>query len=329
MPSNPHDDDITLTGELSLAELLAASGGSGPRLNDGHCHFFSTRFFEMLAAQMPGSARSPLAADALCARLGWDDPGTPEALADRWVAELDRHGVGRAMLIASLPGDEQSIASAVARHPRRIVGAFLVNPVAPDGLIRAKYALGAPGLRVVCLFPAMHRYSLVDPRVADVVTAVAATPGAVLFVHCGVLSVGVRKKLGLQSRFELRFGNPLDLQRLAIDFPALPIVVPHFGAGFFREALMLADTCANVVLDTSSSNGWIKYQPGLSLDEVFRTALTVLGPGRLMFGTDSSFFPRGWQAGVYDAQRAVLEGLGLDEAARQTIFGGTFDRLFP
>ena len=54
-------------------------------LNDGHCHFFSTRFFELLGAQMPGEANGSQGAAALCARLGWDDPGSPEALADRWV----------------------------------------------------------------------------------------------------------------------------------------------------------------------------------------------------------------------------------------------------
>ena len=39
----------------------------------------------------------------------------------------------------------------------------------------------------------------------------------------------------------------------------MPIIIPHFGAGLFREALMVADLCPNVLLDTSSSNGWIKY----------------------------------------------------------------------
>ena len=110
---------------------------------------------------MPGERNGTQSAAALCARLGWDDPGSPEALADRWVAEMDRYGVGRSMLMASLPGDEGSVAAAVARHPGRIVGAFMVNPVAPDGALRVRSALGGSGLRVVCLFPAMHRYSLV------------------------------------------------------------------------------------------------------------------------------------------------------------------------
>ena len=87
-----------------------------------------------------------------------------------------------------------------------------------------------------------------------------------MFVHCGVLSVGVRKKLGLPSPFDIRFGNPLDLHAVASSFPSVPVIIPHFGAGLFREALMVADLCPNVLLDTSSSNGWMKYaDPDLTL----------------------------------------------------------------
>ena len=49
------------------------------------------------------------------------------------------------------------------------------------------------------------------------------------------------------------------------------------GAGLLREALMAADQCANLHLDTSSSNGWLKYYPGLTLDAVFRHRLGVSG----------------------------------------------------
>jgi hypothetical protein len=62
---------------------------------------------------------------------------------------------------------------------------------------------------------------------------------------------------------------------------------------------------------------------------VFRAAATVAGPERLVFGTDSSFFPRGWQRGILEVQQAALEAAGLDEAARAAVLGGTFDRLFP
>ena len=112
-------------------------------------------------------------------------------------------------------------------------------------------------------------------------------PGTAVFVHCGVLSVGVRKQLGLPSPFDIRFGNPLDLHAAALRHPQVPIIIPHFGAGLFREALMVGDLCPNVVFDTSSSNGWIRYQTGLTLSGAFRQALAVVGPDRLLFGSDS------------------------------------------
>jgi predicted TIM-barrel fold metal-dependent hydrolase len=297
-------------------------------INDVHCHFFSPRFFEALARDAPGRFGDAPAA-AMCAALGWDAPESAAALAARWVAELDHHGVDRAAIIASVPGDEVSVAEALAAAPRRFVGFFMLNPLAGDAADRVRQALGPMGLRGVCLFPAMQRYSLHDPRVLGVIEQIAAVPGAVLFVHCGVLSVGIRRKLGLPSRFDMRFSNPLDLHAVALAYPALPIVVPHFGAGMFREALMLADLCPNVLLDTSSSNHWIDYHPGLTLTDVYRQALLIVGPQRLIFGTDSSFFPRGWHRAVLDTQTAAMTSLNLSDPDIDAITRGNFERLFP
>jgi predicted TIM-barrel fold metal-dependent hydrolase len=92
---------------------------------------------------------------------------------------------------------------------------------------------------------------------------------------------------------------------------------------------MLADTCSNVHFDTSSSNSWVRYTPGLTLDAVFRTALGVAGASRLLFGTDSSYFPRGWQRPIFEQQQAIVASIGVSEADAALIFGGNFDRLFP
>jgi uncharacterized protein len=228
-----------------------------------------------------------------------------------------------------VPGDAASVAAAVARHRDRFVGFFMVDPTQPDAETTTASALDGGALRAVCLFPAMHRYALHDARAQKIFEVAAARPGTAVFVHCGVLSVGVRRKLGLPSPFDIRFGNPLDLHAVALRHPQMPIVIPHFGAGLLREALMVADLCANIHFDTSSSNGWIKYTPGLTLAAVFRQALAVLGPERLLFGTDSSFFPRGWVKDVYEQQSAVLEELAVPADVREKIFSGNFDRVFP
>jgi predicted TIM-barrel fold metal-dependent hydrolase len=295
--------------------------------NDCHVHFFSEQFFETLGRQR--SPLTPASSADIVATLGWEAPGTPEALADRWVQELDRAGVGRTSLIASVPGDEASVARAVARHPSRVVGFFMLDPTAPDFLARAEHAIDRLGLRGVCLFPAMQRFSLHDTRVKETVQIAAAHAGTAVFVHCGALSVGVRKKLGLPSRFDVRLGNPLDLHALAADHPTVPFIVPHFGAGLFREALLVADLSPNVYLDTSSTNRWMAYHHGLTLPAVFQQALEVAGADRLLFGTDSSFFPRGWNRAVYDAQVSALDAAGVDEGVRHRIFTANFDRLFP
>lgn len=295
-------------------------------VNDCHVHFFSPHFLDALGAQkgLPAEGR----ARAIAELLRWEEPHSNEALADRWAAELTRHGVGRAALIASVPGDESAVAEAIDRHPDRFVGFFMLDPTKPDAIERATAALDR-GLRGICLFPAMHRYPLHGERALRVFELAAARPGTAVFVHCGALSIGVRKRLGLASAYEMRFGNPLDLQHLAATHPEVPIVIPHFGAGLFREALMLADQCPNVHFDTSSSNGWLRYLPGLTLDQVLRTSLDVLGPDRLLFGTDSSFFPRGWTREVYDRQRAALGAAAATGNVREKVLGGNFDRLFP
>jgi len=283
----------------------------------------------VLGRQRSGGSPDPPSADALCRELQWDPPGSAEDLADRWIDELDGHGVSRAALIASVPGDEESVAAAVRRHPSRFAGFFMLDPAAPDAVERARRGLTDHGLRAVCLFPAMHHVALDDDRVMRVVEAAASTPGAAVFVHCGVLTVGVRRTLGLPSRFDLRLGDPLAVSRLALAFPSVPFVMPHFGAGRLREALMAADVCPNIHFDTSSSNGWIKYTPGLTLESVFRSALAVLGPSRVLFGSDSSFFPRGWQQPVHDQQKRVLSALGVSPEDQALVFGGNFERLFP
>jgi len=294
--------------------------------NDVHCHFFSARFFETLGREKYGH-QAPVTADEVARELGWDAPGTPEALADRWVDELDRNSVSRAALIASVPGDEESVAAAVARHPERFVGFFMLDAGREDAPGRAARAFSELGLRCACLFPAMHRYRVDDERVARVFDAAAANHGAI-FVHCGYLSVGARVRLGIPSPFDLRLGDPLAVAAVAASFPTVPVIVPHFGAGFFREALMAAEVCPSIHLDTSSSNGWVKYLPGLTLAEVFRRTLAVVGPDRLVFGSDSSFFPSGWHRVICGAQHTALDELGVEPGAAAKIFGGNFDRLF-
>lgn len=288
---------------------------------DAHVHFFSRRFFSGLAAQKPG-----LTVEAAGEQLGWHmPPEQPEGLAAEWIAELDRQDVSAAALIASIPGDEASVAAAARAFPQRFFPFAMVNPRAwnPDACAEVQCA---------CLFPAMHAYPIHD-GVARPVFEWAAAHHRAVFVHCGALSVGVRGKLGLPSLFDMRFSNPIDVHAVALRYPEVPILIPHFGAGYFREALMLADLCPNVYLDTSSSNRWMRYEEVHHLEargglrHVFRRALDVLGPERILFGTDSSFFPRGWHHAIFEEQARALYEIGLTAAHARMIFAENLLRI--
>ena len=136
------------------------------------------------------------------------------------------------LLIASVPGDAASVAAAVRRHPTRFVGFFMVDPTQPDAPIDGRD--GSRSRRPARDLPVSRDAPLLAsgrPRRRALRGGGGADPGTAVFVHCGVLSVGVRKKLGLPSPFDIRFGNPLDLHAVALAYPQLPIIIPHFGAG--------------------------------------------------------------------------------------------------
>jgi predicted TIM-barrel fold metal-dependent hydrolase len=293
-------------------------------VSDAHVHFFSHRFFATLADQK----NAPV--DSLAPLLGWQLPSDdPEHLAAAWVQELDRNGVSRAALIASVPGDQESVITAVRAFPQRCYGYMMVNPVAPSPAADIQRALVSGHIHGLCFFPAMHRYSIQDDRVAAVLDLLANSPRTIAFVHCGVLSVGVRKKLGLPSPFDMRFSNPVDVHAMALRYPQIRFVIPHFGAGYLREALMLCDLCPNVYLDTSSSNRWMRYEDAdVDLRVVFRRALDVAGPRRLFFGTDSSYFPRGWNQEIFEAQTKALYEIGITEETARLIFHENLMQLF-
>jgi len=297
---------------------------------DAHAHFFSHRFFQGLIEPIRDrfGNTDDVAYDTMGEFLGLELPKPdPKELAARWVQEMDRHGVERTVLIASALGDEESVAAAVHAHPKRFTGYFMLDPTKPDAAARARRGLGVLGLRGLALFPAMHHFSAADERLTPVYRA-AADVGAMVFVHFGLLRVAIRERLGLPSPFDLRYSNPIDLHPVAVRFPELHFQIPHFGCGFYREILMLGELCPNVFLDTSSSNAWAKVMPNpLTLRGVFERSLQVYGPKRLLFGTDSTAFPRGWRADIFDEQTRVMKDLGLSRDDAAAVLGGNLSRL--
>ena len=106
-----------------------------------------------------------------------------------------------------------------ARGAAERLGLFEVGGVGRIGEVLAQpvgKAQVAPreGLRGIALFPAMHRYPM-NAGAVHALLEVADRYHLNVFVHCGVLKVAFRTKLGLPCPFDPTLCNPLSLQRPA------------------------------------------------------------------------------------------------------------------
>jgi uncharacterized protein len=298
------------------------------RVIDAHSHFFSRTYFETLAAQspLPGTVAHRL--DDLARLEGLEIPSPdPEAHLARWVAELDRSHVEHLCTFASVGQELPTVVEAAALSGGRLSAFALVDPRVGGIADHVNELLEQGKLRGALLFPALHHYHVDGPEAAGLLRVLAAHR-ALLFVHCGLLVVRLRDLLEIPRTQDVRYADPLDLIPAANAHPGLTFVVPHFGAGFFRETLMAGTQCANVLVDTSSSNSWTSTQaPVVTLRDVFARALDVFGASRVLFGTDSNVFPAGWRRDRLAQQRDVLDELGLGTQEQEQIFHGNARRV--
>jgi predicted TIM-barrel fold metal-dependent hydrolase len=298
------------------------------RIVDFHTHLFSRPYFDALAAlsPLPGGPEALLA--DLGRKTGIEIP-VPELAPHvaRWLAALSQHGVERAASFASLPAEVEAVAEAARLSGGKLVPMALVDPLANGAAERTRWLLNERGYKGLLVFPAMHHFRIGGSELRACLE-VLAERRAVLYVHCGLLVVKLRELLGLPRAVDLAYANPLDIVPVAQAFPGVAFVIPHFGAGFFRETLLAGAQCENVYVDTSSSHSWMRTQPArMDLREVFARALDVFGPRRILFGTDSGTFPAGFRAERLTEQRAVLEALGLPPSDRAAILGENAARL--
>ena len=290
---------------------------------DFHSHWFSRPFFEALAGLSPQGGTVEDKLEEVSAKTGIELPpvDNDQHLA-RWKQSLDQHGVDHLVAFSSHPAETGTVGEAAARSDGRITPMALVDPTQPGTPAKVEALVRDHGFAGVLVFPAMHHFDPAGPELDGVLEALEPH-GGIIYVHCGMLVVKLRDLLGIPRPYDMRHADPLRVVPAANRHRNVRFVIPHFGAGFLRETLMLGAQCENTYVDTSSSNSWISSQPGLGgLAEVFSLALEVFGPERILFGTDSNVFPAGWRADRLAEQRACLESLRQGPEVQSRIFGG-------
>jgi len=292
---------------------------------DAHAHLFSRMFYSMLWRQKKGNGTMACESDLRTMLEGIHlelPPADPAEHAALWVKQMDQHEISRMVLFTSLPGEQNAVAAAVKAFPDRLTGYTMVDPHASGALELARRDISELGLRGLELFPAMHRFDPSDEKLLYPYYQLAAELRVPIFCHVGLLRVKLREKLGLPSRFDMRYSNPLLLHRAAADHPKVRFIIPHFGCGFLQESLYLGQLCSNVFIDTSSSNEWMSLrEKPLTLERALELCLEAFGPERILFGTDSSTLPRGYRNDNLKRLRKAFTALKLNTAIREKIMG--------
>jgi uncharacterized protein len=239
----------------------------------------------------------------------------------KWADELDRYGVSS---VGWMIGPETYDEFIESRHrfPGYFLGYLNVQPNDPDVPQKIRKA-AEDGFYGIKLYPSSWRGIHVYDEQLYPIYEEAKKQKMVVFCHFGV-SIG--------GDADLRSGNPMDIQIPARDFTDLNFIIAHFGAGWFREVLLLQYQADNVYMDSSGSNVWMKYLPqDLTLKDVFRHAIRAGGPDKILFGTDSTFFPRGFRFNILEDQFNAVQSLKkdgiIDDEGIEKIFGGNLKRL--
>ena len=246
------------------------------------------------------------------------EPRSSEEQAKRWVAELDTYGIERIGFVTGRDNDE--LARVVAMYPDRFVGFAhhdITRPDAADELERAVTTLKLKGLKQ--LAPAMSK-PINDPSLYPV-WEVCERLGIPALIHFGMLGAAG----GVSYHPNI---SPAILEPVARDFPTVDFIIPHFGIQHVTDLLFLCWSCPNVHVDSSGSNQWVRWMPyKLTLDDLFQRFYETIGPERILFGSDSSWFPRGFAERYLLDQVRICRFMNMKHEDLQLIFGGNAARL--
>lgn len=224
------------------------------------------------------------------------------------LAEMDRCGVGTAVLLAIAPGlpfrDDIARtwldAVAAAGAEERLVVFGSVHPRSRDAGDQLR-ALHRAGIRGIKLHPTMQRFHPDDPEAMELYEVCEELQLPVFF-HAG--------RAGIEPGFTQSYATLDHYVAPAAEFPEVQFVFGHAGARDFADALPVAKAHTNVWMDIQGQ--------GVSH---LRQMLTELGPDRLVFGTDWPWYP------VAVSLAKLLIATDGDAAARDLVFAENAKRL--
>ena len=289
---------------------------AGIQVIDAHAHYFSAgtmrNWLKRGRTMQSFTSRTATRTDMTSIELpdeNWDT-------AQKWVDELDKYGIDTMGVMVG-PEAYDEFKETMKRFPGRFIGYANISPSEEDAADKVRQA-AKDGFKGIKLYPSSWKDLKVYDEPCYPVYDACMETDMLVFLHFGIT-------IGGQA--DLRNGNPIDIQVPSRDYPDLNFIIAHFGAGWFREVLMMQYQTDNVYADSSGSNSWMKYLPyDIDLKQIFRKMITTGGSNKVLFGTDSTFFPRGWRINVLEAQvqacnELKVDGIITDEDIQKIFYG--------
>lgn len=175
---------------------------------------------------------------------------------------------------AGLVVPDEYVADYVRRDPDRLVGFCSVDARRPDAADRLARAVDELGLRGVKLAPTYQGFDPLGPEAFRLYELIAARELPIVW-HQGTTFV---------RRAILDYALPRQIDRVAIAFPELRIVIAHLGHPWIEECLVVARKHPHVFADISAlSSRPRQLERGLLAAAEYRCA------DKLLFGTDWPF----------------------------------------
>jgi len=174
-----------------------------------------------------------------------------------------------------VPNDE--VAAFAAENSDVIMAFASVDPTrGAEAVVEAKRLISTTSIRGFKLHPPLQQFHPNDKRVYPFYEAVAAAKLPVVF-HTGHSGIGTGMPGG--GGIRLKYGNPMDIDDVAVDFPDMPIILAHPSFPWQDEAISVCLHKPQVYIDLS---GWSpKYFP----QNLIQYANTLL-KRKVLFGSD-------------------------------------------
>jgi predicted TIM-barrel fold metal-dependent hydrolase len=165
---------------------------------------------------------------------------------------------------------------AAERNSDVLIPFVMVDPWREDAGVGEAQRLIAAGARGFKFHPPSQGFYANDQRMYPLYEVIAAARLPALF-HTGQTAVG--QGAGAGGGIRLKYGNPIYLDDVAVDFPDMPIIMAHPSFPWQDEALAIALHKAQVYIDLS---GWSpKYFP----PQLVQYSNTLL-KNKVLFGSD-------------------------------------------